>query len=99
MQPDSELTRLADLLDDAAAERKTRFYIDAADRQGLPGPRRIQRPARLLEALIEADFAAGRLVRAALRVTKAQPDQPASGFLDCADSLNLLSSGELPQCL
>ncbi|HLR86880.1 MAG TPA: hypothetical protein VK064_03245 [Wenzhouxiangella sp.] len=99
MQPDSELTRLADLLDDAAAERKTLFYIDAADRLGLPGPRRIQRLARLLEALIEADFAAGRPVRAALVVSKAQPDLPAPGFFDCAARLGLFRPGESPQCL
>src|SRR5690625_5311010 len=89
MQPDSELARLADLLDAAAAERKTLLYIDAAERLELPGPRRIQRLARLLEALTEADFAAGRPVRAALVVSKARPGLPAPGFFDCAARLGL----------
>src|SRR5690625_7792164 len=98
MQPDSELTRLADLLDDAAAERKTLFYIDAADRLGLPGPRRIQRLARLLGALIEADLAAGRPGRAALDARKAQPGLPAPGIFDCAARLGLFRPGLSAPC-
>src|SRR5690625_7119571 len=92
MQPDSELARLADLLDAAAAERKTLLYIDAAERLELPGPRRIQQLARLLEALTEADFAAGRPVRAALVVSKARPGLPAPGFFDCAARLDRKST-------
>src|SRR5690625_3996948 len=99
MKPDSDLARLADLLEAAAAERKTLLYIDAAERPELPGPRRIQRLARLLEALTEADFAAGGPDRAALVASKAPPGLAAPRPIDCAARLGLFRPGESPQRL
>lgn len=90
----SDLDRLAVLLDHARSKRRTLTYLEVADALAIPGPRRIDQTARLLECLLQQDALAGRPIRAALVTSRARPGLPARGFFDCARRLGLCAGGD-----
>lgn len=80
-------TRLRQSLCRAAAERRTVTYREAALGIGLAPPQLIQGVARLLEALMAEDAAAGHPFIAALVVGRARDGLPAPGFFEAAARL------------
>jgi len=88
------LERLAELLDQARAQRRTLSYLEVADALAIAAPKRIQKTARLLELLLERDAAAGRPLRSALVTSRTRPGLPAAGFFDQARRLGLYAGGD-----
>ena len=86
--------RLADLLDQARAQRRTLTYLEVADALAVPPPQRIHKTARLVEVLLERDAEAGHPLRAALVTSRARPGRPAEGFFDCARRLGLFEGDD-----
>jgi hypothetical protein len=83
--------RLEARLAELAAQRLTITYGALAKDLAIPGPGAIAQLTSALEALMEADAAQGRPLRAALVVGRLNGDQPAAGFFLKAAELGLLA--------
>ncbi len=93
-QREALLERMAAVLDQHAAQRRTLTYLELADAIAMPGPQRIHRTTRLLEILMKHDAEAGRPIRSALAVSRAGHGLPAPGFFDRAGRLGLFDGGD-----
>lgn len=83
-------SRLATL----ALARQTTTYGALARDLGLTGPGTIAQLTEALEALMEADAAAGKPLRAALVCARLTPNLPAPGFFDKARALGFPADDE-----
>lgn len=78
---------LVAVLERLGAEGETATYAAVAERLAVPPPHRIHRLTDALEALVRADHAAGRPLRAAVVVSRARDGLPAPGFFQLCREL------------
>lgn len=83
------LVRLAGVLDEARALRRTMTYLQLANALAIEAPQRIHKTTRLLEILLERDIDAGRPLRSALAVSRTGGGRPAVGFFERAHRLGV----------
>jgi hypothetical protein len=93
-QREQSVRRLAALLDQARAQRRTLTYLEVADALAIPGPKRIHKTTRLVEILLKRDAQAGRPLRAALVTSRTGSGLPGRGFFDRARRVGIYDGGD-----